>query len=320
LEFFDKTILITGGTGTFGQKYAEWLLKHEKIKRIIIFSRDELKQHEMRQKLEDERIRYFIGDVRDLNRLERAFNEVDIVIHGAALKQVPSCEYNPWEAVQTNVFGTQNVIEASINKNVSKCILLSTDKSVMASNTYGKTKALAESLIVNGNAYASGTKTKFSCVRYGNVIGSRGSIVPLMISQRDSNQQITITDVRMTRFWLQPEQACTIVSEAIKAMHGGEIFIPKIPSVRILDLKRAIAPKSNNKFIGIREGEKLHEALISEQEAPMTIDAGKFFVIESPQNWFQRGRIEGEPFKKARYVSDENEDFLSIEEIAKGIS
>lgn len=320
MEFFDKTILITGGTGTFGQKYAEWLLKHEKIKRIIIFSRDELKQHEMRQKLEDERIRYFIGDVRDLNRLERAFNEVDIVIHGAALKQVPSCEYNPWEAVQTNVFGTQNVIEASINKNVSKCILLSTDKSVMASNTYGKTKALAESLIVNGNAYASGTKTKFSCVRYGNVIGSRGSIVPLMISQRDSNQQITITDVRMTRFWLQPEQACTIVSEAIKAMHGGEIFIPKIPSVRILDLKRAIAPKSNNKFIGIREGEKLHEALISEQEAPMTIDAGKFFVIESPQNWFQRGRIEGEPFKKARYVSDENEDFLSIEEIAKGIS
>jgi len=315
----DKTILITGGTGTFGQKYTEWLIKHKGVKRIIIFSRDELKQHDMKQKFKDERIRYFIGDVRNQNRLERAFNEVDIVIHAAALKQVPACEYNPWEAVQTNVIGTQNIIEASINKKVSRCLLLSTDKSCMASNTYGKTKALAESLFINGNAYASGTKTRFSCVRYGNVTGSRGSIIPLMEKLRDSGQPITITDDRMTRFWLEPERACEIVSSAIQMMYGGEIFIPKIPSVRILDLKQAIAPESEIKFIGIREGEKLHESLISEQEAPMTIDAGEFYVIESPQDWFQRGRIKGIHFEKERYVSNENENFLSIEEIQAGI-
>jgi UDP-N-acetylglucosamine 4,6-dehydratase len=319
--FLDKQILITGGTGTFGRHFIKWILEKEKPKRIIVFSRDELKQHEMRMNgYDDERIRFFIGDVRDRERLRRALHGIDIVIHAAALKQVPACEYNPYEAVKTNVIGVQNLIESAIDENVERVMGISTDKACSPSNTYGGTKFLSERLFINGNAYASGTKTRFSCVRYGNVIGSRGSVVPLMVKQRDEGQEITITDIRMTRFWLQPEKACEVVASAIKEMHGGEIIIPKIPSVRILDLKRAIAPKSNNKFIGIREGEKLHEALISEQEAPMTIDAGKFFVIESPQNWFQRGRIEGEPFKKARYVSDENEDFLSIEEIAKGIS
>ena len=267
---------------------------------------------------DDERIRFFIGDVRDKARLLRALHGVDIVIHAAALKQVPACEYNPYEAVKTNVMGTQNLIEAAIDAGVERVMGISTDKACNPSNTYGATKSLMEKLFINGNAYASGTKTRFSCVRYGNVTGSRGSIVPLMMKLRDNDEPITITDERMTRFWLEPERACEIVSSAIQMMYGGEIFIPKIPSVRILDLKEAIAPNSNIKFIGIREGEKLHESLISEQEAPMTIDAGEFYVVESPQDWFQRGRIKGNPFKKERYVSNENDHFLSIDEIRDG--
>jgi UDP-N-acetylglucosamine 4,6-dehydratase len=319
--FTDKRILISGGSGTFGRVFINWLLKYKKPKRIIVFSRDELKQHEMRTNgYDDERIRFFIGDIRDKERIIRALHGVDIVVHASALKQVPACEYNPYEAVKTNVIGTQNLIEACIDSRVERVMAISTDKAVSPSNTYGTTKALMEKLVINGNSYASGTKTKFSCVRYGNVIGSRGSIVPLMISQRDSGQPITITDIRMTRFWLQPEKACEVVGRAISVMHGGEIFIPKIPSIRILDLKRAIAPDSENRFIGIREGEKLHESLVSEQEAPLTIDAGDFYIIESPQVWFQRGRIKGDPFTKERYVSDENDHFLSIEEIKQSIS
>lgn len=318
--FLDKQILITGGTGTFGKAFIKWILEREKPKRIIVLSRDELKQHEMRcSGYDDERIRFFIGDVRDKARLLRALHGVDIVIHAAALKQVPACEYNPYEAVKTNVMGTQNLIEAAIDAGVERVMGISTDKACNPSNTYGATKSLMEKLFINGNAYASGTKTRFSCVRYGNVTGSRGSIVPLMIKLRDNDEPITITDERMTRFWLEPERACEIVSSAIQMMYGGEIFIPKIPSVRILDLKEAIAPNSDIKLIGIREGEKLHESLISEQEAPMTIDAGEFYVIESPQDWFQRGRIKGLPLKKERYVSNENEHFLTIDEIEKEI-
>jgi UDP-N-acetylglucosamine 4,6-dehydratase len=318
--FLDKNILITGGTGTFGREFVRWLLEKEEPKRIIIFSRDELKQHDMRTSgYDDERIRFFIGDVRDKERLRRALHGVDIVIHAAALKQVPSCEYNPYEAVKTNIIGTQNVIEAAIDARVERVMAISTDKACMPTNTYGTSKAMLEKLVINGNAYASRTKTRFSCIRYGNVTGSRGSVVPLMIKQRDEGQPITITDVRMTRFWLQPEKACEIVAKAIEIMHGGEIFIPKIPSIRILDLKRAIAPESETKYIGIREGEKLHESLVGEQEAPLTIDTGDFFIIESPQDWFQRGRIKGEPFRKQRYVSDENDDFLTIDGIKKSI-
>ena len=318
--FLDKNILISGGTGTFGKAFIKFILKNENPRRIIIFSRDELKQHEMRSSgYDDERIRFFIGDVRDTERLRRAFHGVDIVIHAAALKQVPSCEYNPYEAVKTNIIGTQNVIEAAIDAQVERVMAISTDKACMPTNTYGTSKAMLEKLIINGNAYASRTRTRFSCIRYGNVIGSRGSIVPLMIKQRNEGQPITITDVRMTRFWLQPERACEIVAKAIEIMHGGEIFIPKIPSIRILDLKRAIAPESGTKYIGIREGEKLHESLVGEQEALFTIDTGDFFIIESPQNWFRRGRIKGEPFRKKRYISDENDDFLTIDGIKKSI-
>lgn len=317
--FLDKQILITGGTGTFGKAFIKWILEREKPKRIIVLSRDELKQHEMKcSGYDDERIRFFIGDVRDKARLLRALHGVDIVIHAAALKQVPACEYNPYEAVKTNVMGTQNLIEAAIDAGVERVMGISTDKACSPSNTYGCTKALCEKLLINGNAYASGTKTRFSCVRYGNVTGSRGSIIPLMEKLRDSGQPITITDDRMTRFWLEPERACEIVSSAIQMMYGGEIFIPKIPSIRIMDLKEAIAPGAETKFIGIREGEKLHESLISEQEAPMTIDAGEFYVIESPQDWFQRGRIKGNHFKKERYVSNENDHFLSVDEIRDG--
>lgn len=314
--FLDKQILITGGTGTFGKAFIKWILEREQPKRIIILSRDELKQHEMKcSGYDDERIRFFIGDVRDKERLLRALHGVDIVIHAAALKQVPACEYNPFEAVKTNVLGTQNLIEAAIDAGVERVMGISTDKACMPSNTYGATKSLMEKLLINGNAYASGTKTRFSCVRYGNVTGSRGSIIPLMEKLRDNGQPITITDVRMTRFWLEPKKACEMVSSAIQMMYGGEIFIPKIPSIRILDLKRAIAPDSETKFIGIREGEKLHESLISEQEAPMAIDTGEFYVIESPQDWFQRGRIKGVAFSRDRYVSNENKQFLRIDEL-----
>lgn len=318
--FTDKHILITGGTGTFGHAFIKWLLKNENPKRIVVYSRDELKQHEMKANgYDDERIRFFIGDIRDKSRLERALHGIDIVIHASALKQVPACEYNPYEAVKTNVIGTQNLIETAIDAKVERVMGISTDKACSPSNTYGATKSLMEKLLINGNAYASGTKTKFSCVRYGNVVGSRGSIVPLMISQRDNFEAITITDIRMTRFWLQPDKACEVVSKAIETMHGGEIFIPKIPSIRILDLKRAIAPDNTTRFIGIREGEKLHESLVSDQEAPLTIDAGDFYIIESPQNWFQRGRIKGVAFNRERYVSNENDHFLTIEEIREGI-
>jgi UDP-N-acetylglucosamine 4,6-dehydratase len=318
--FLDKNVLITGGTGTFGREFVKWIIEKEKPKRIIIFSRDELKQHEMRTNgYDDERIRFFIGDVRDKERLKRALHGVDIVIHAAALKQVPACEYNPFEAVKTNVIGTQNVIETAIDARVERVLAISTDKGCMPTNTYGTTKAMMEKLIINGNAYASRTKTRFSCIRYGNVTGSRGSVVPLMIKQRDNGQPITITDTRMTRFWMQPEKACEIVAKAIEMMHGGEIFIPKIPSIRIMDLKNAIAPDSETIFIGIREGEKLHESLVGEQEAPLTIDTGDFYIIESPQDWFQRGKIKGEPFGRQRYVSDENDIFLDNDEIRRTI-
>jgi UDP-N-acetylglucosamine 4,6-dehydratase len=319
--FLDKNILITGGTGTFGHEFVKFLLNNKSPRRIIIFSRDELKQHEMRTNgYDDERIRFFIGDVRDKERLRRAFHGVDIIIHAAALKQVPACEYNPYEAVKTNVIGTQNVIETAIDARVERVLAISTDKGCMPTNTYGTTKAMMEKLIINGNAYASRTRTRFSCIRYGNVNGSRGSVVPLMIKQRDEGQPITITDARMTRFWMQPEKACEIVSKAIEIMHGGEIFIPKIPSIRIMDLKNAIAPDSETKFIGIREGEKLHESLVGEQEAPLTIDTGDFYIIESPQDWFHRGRIKGSLFNKQRYVSDENDVFLNNEEIKDSIN
>jgi UDP-N-acetylglucosamine 4,6-dehydratase len=267
MSYFDgKTVLITGGTGSFGKMFTSLLLKEWNPDSVRIYSRGELLQWEMQQKIQDERLRFFIGDVRDKDRLYRAMNDVDIVVHAAALKQVPAAEYNPIEAVKTNIDGASNVINASIDNGVEKVMALSTDKAVHPVNLYGATKMVAEKLFVQGNTYAGGRNTRFACTRYGNVVGSRGSIIPLFLEQRKQGR-VTITDERMTRFWLTLEQGARFVAHCIETMKGGEIFVPKIPSMRITDLAKVIAPDCNVEIIGIRPGEKLHEVLLTEDEA-----------------------------------------------------
>lgn len=273
----NKTILITGGTGSFGRNFIKFLLDNSKAKKIIVFSRDELKQFKMARELSDERLRFFIGDVRDLPRLERAFNGVDIVIHAAALKQVPTLEYNPFEAVKTNILGSQNVIEAAIDQEVEKVLLISTDKAVQPINLYGSTKLCAEKLFISGNSYAP-VKTKFSCVRYGNVIGSRGSIVETLMKNREA-EKVFITDEKMTRFWLELEKSFLLVLFALENMVGGEIFIPKVPSMKLIDIFKILAANAKREIIGIRPGEKLHEVLITEDEARHTLELNKYYVV-----------------------------------------
>src|SRR5512136_3344566 len=249
MDWTNKSVLITGGTGSFGKKFTKILLDEQEPRKVIIFSRDELKQHEMRvHGFDDPRLRYFIGDVRDVERLRRALHGVDIVVHAAALKQVPACEYNPMEAIKTNIMGTSNVVEAALDAGVAKVMALSTDKAVNPVNLYGATKLAAEKLVVQSNAYAAGTATRYSCTRYGNVVGSRGSVVPVFLKQRESGK-VTITDDRMTRFWLSLEQGVHFVIKCITEMHGGEVFVPKIPSTRVLDLARAIAPEAQVEII-----------------------------------------------------------------------
>ncbi|MCJ7824223.1 MAG: UDP-N-acetylglucosamine 4,6-dehydratase (inverting), partial [Anaerolineales bacterium] len=264
MNWNEKVVLITGGTGSFGRKFIKVMLEDYKPAKLIVFSRDELKQYEMRAAgFDDPNLRYFIGDVRDLLRLRRAMQGVDIVVHAAALKQVPACEYNPIEAIMTNIIGGRNVVEAALDTGVEKVMALSTDKAVNPINLYGATKLAAEKLFVQSNAYAGGTGTRFSCVRYGNVVGSRGSVVPVFVNQR-SKGRITITDERMTRFWLSLEEGVRFTIRCIEQMEGGEVFVPKIPSMRVVDLAKAIAPDAEIEVIGIRPGEKLHEVLISE--------------------------------------------------------
>src|SRR5512143_82177 len=242
MNWSEQVILVTGGTGSFGKKFIEMMLAEYHPAKLIVFSRDELKQHEMRVAgLNHPSLRYFIGDVRDVDRLRRAMLGVDVVVHAAALKQVPACEYNPMEAIKTNILGSSNVIEAAIDTGVKKVLALSTDKAVNPANLYGATKLAAEKLFVQSNAYAAGTATRYSCVRYGNVVGSRGSVVPLFIQQRN-NGKLTVTDERMTRFWLTLEQGVRFVIRCTEQMQGGEVFVPKIPSTCIADLARAIAP------------------------------------------------------------------------------
>ncbi|MBI2334031.1 MAG: UDP-N-acetylglucosamine 4,6-dehydratase (inverting), partial [Chloroflexi bacterium] len=278
MDWKNQIVLVTGGTGSFGKKFTKILLEEKQPKKVIIFSRDELKQHEMQVGgFNDERLRYFIGDVRDRERLVRAMHGVDIVVHAAALKQVPACEYNPMEAIKTNIMGTANVVEAALDAGVKKVLTVSTDKAVSPANLYGATKLAAEKLTIQSNAYAGGSATRFSCVRYGNVVGSRGSVVPLFLKQR-SNGKITITDDRMTRFWLSLEQGVRFVILSIEQMEGGEVFVPKIPSTKVTDLARAVAPQAKLEIIGIRPGEKLHEMLISEDEARHTIELERMFV------------------------------------------
>ena len=272
-----KTVLVTGGTGSFGRHFVQFLLEHTKAKKVIVFSRDEFKQSQMQSQMTDPRLRFFIGDVRDLPRLMRAFDGVDVVVHAAALKQVPALEYNPFEAVKTNIIGTQNIIEAALDKGIKQAILVSTDKAAQPVNLYGSTKLCAEKLFISGNAYGGG-KSRFSVVRYGNVVGSRGSIVETLLKNKDAHT-VHITDERMTRFWIDLDQALELVMYALTHMEGGEIFIPKVPAMKMTDLFDLLAPNAKRNVIGIRPGEKLHEVLVTREEARHSVDIGEYFVI-----------------------------------------
>jgi UDP-N-acetylglucosamine 4,6-dehydratase len=279
VDWRKSSVLITGGTGSFGQMFARLLLAENDPRKIIIYSRDEWKQNAMRANgLNDPRMRYFIGDVRDRDRLRRAMRDVDIVVHAAALKQVPACEYNPIEAVATNIDGARNVIDAALDCEVKKVLALSTDKAAAPLNIYGATKLVSEKLFVNANAYSGGPWPRFSCVRYGNVLGSRGSVVPLFKAQRATGR-VTVTDERMTRFWITCQRGCEFVLSSVERMHGGEVFIPKLPSMKLLDVARAIAPDCEIDYIGTRAGEKLHELLLSQDEARTARDAGDRYVL-----------------------------------------
>ncbi len=319
-----KTILVTGGTGSFGKKFVRHILDNYEPKKIIIYSRDELKQFEMGQDYKtEERIRFFIGDVRDYDRLKRAFSDVDIVVHAAALKQVPAAEYNPIECIKTNVYGAENIINAAIDCGVERVIALSTDKAVNPINLYGATKLCSDKLFVAANNYTGAMKTKFSVVRYGNVIGSRGSVIPFFREQKEKGV-IPITDERMTRFWITLDQGVDFVVKCLNRMRGGEVFISKIPSMKITDLAKAIAPNCEIKYIGIRPGEKLHEIMVPMDEARNTLEFSDFFIIKPSAPW---GGIDyevpydGETGKPVSaefyYASDNNPNWMDIEELKK---
>lgn len=314
----NKTILITGGTGSFGQKFTEIALKNHKPKAIRIFSRGEYLQWEMSQKFKDERLRFFIGDVRDKERLSRAMNGVDIVIHAAALKQIPITEFNPIEAIKTNINGTANVVDTAIDNGIEKAILISSDKAVNPVNLYGATKLCAEKLFIQANSYVGDRKTRFSCVRYGNVVGSRGSVVPVFLEQKKTGV-LTVTDEKMTRFWITLDQGVALVINSITNMHGGEIFIPKIPSMKIMDLVKAIAPEASVKITGIRPGEKLHEILLTQEEARRAKDLGDYFIIEPEfAFWSKENFKEGTPLSEGfHYASDNNNQWLNGEDFNK---
>lgn len=313
----NSTILITGGTGSFGKAFIEYALAHLDPKKIIIFSRDELKQYEVRQLFKDDsRLRFFIGDIRDQHRLGRAMHNVDYVVHAAALKQVDTAEYNPFEFVQTNIIGSQNVIEASIDAGVKKVVALSTDKASSPLNLYGATKLAADKLFQSGNHYAASYVTRFSVVRYGNVMGSRGSIVPFFKKLAAEGQSLPITDNRMTRFWITLPEAVQFVVDSFDRMVGGELYVPKISSMKIMDLVEAIAPGSKTHEIGTRPGEKLHEEMISEDDSRRTLDLGdRYVILPTIAEW---GFVapKGEPVTDGfAYRSDTNPEWLSVQDM-----
>ena len=319
----EKSILITGGTGSFGKQFVKYLVnKYKKIKRLVIYSRDELKQHEMAQTFSEEKfpfIRYFIGDVRDYNRLKRAMNGIDIVIHAAALKHVPIAEYNPIEFIQTNVLGAQNIIEASLDTNVKTVIALSTDKAAAPINLYGATKLCSDKLFIAANTYA-GKNMKFSVVRYGNVFNSRGSVVPIFLKYKNKDY-FPVTEKNMTRFNITLDEGVKLVDWVHDNAFGGEIFVPKIPSFRITDLAKAINPKNKIKFIGMRKGEKIHEELITASDSYTTYETDKVF-INLPDNdklRISKFKLKYKKFKKVSsnfsYTSGNNKEFLSIKEL-----
>ncbi len=313
----ESSVLVTGGTGSFGHAFVEILLARHRPRRLVIFSRDELKQSEMRARFEgDPRLRFFIGDVRDRERLVRAMHGVDTVVHAAALKQIPACEYNPFEAIQTNIMGGKNVIDAAIDCGVKRVIALSTDKAVNPINLYGATKLCMEKLFVDGNAYGFSHGTRLACVRYGNVVGSRGSVIPLFKSQRAAGV-VTVTDPKMTRFWITLEQGVELVVRCLDRMRGGEIFVPRIPSMRVMDLAEAVAPGCRVEFTGIRPGEKLHEVLISEDESRQAVELPDMFVVEPIlPAWGYQPRADGRPLPgDYRYASDTNPHVLTSDEM-----
>lgn len=319
-----KTILITGGTGSFGKKFLEMILDRYTPHRIIVYSRDEYKQSLMKAEYEKKydmsKVRFFIGDVRDKERLYRAFDHVDYVIHAAAMKQVPTCEYNPFEAIKTNIHGAQNVIDAAIDRGVKKVVALSTDKAVNPINLYGGTKLVSDKLFISANAYSKISKTKFSVVRYGNVAGSRGSIIPLFRSIIEKGEkELPITDPRMTRFWITLEQGVELVFKALEESNGGETFISKIPSFRITDLAEAMLPGASIKEIGIREGEKLHEVMITKDDARLTYEYDKHYIIYPHFDWwkFDESKV-GKGIKVTEgfeYNSETNKERLDINDL-----
>jgi UDP-N-acetylglucosamine 4,6-dehydratase len=323
-----KSILVTGGTGSFGKKFVDMVFqKYPDIRRMVIYSRDELKQFEMRQlypESEYPQMRFFIGDVRDGERLSRAMERVDIVIHAAALKQVPACEYNPFEAVRTNVIGAQNVINAAMSQGVKRVVALSTDKAAAPINLYGATKLCSDKLFVSANNYKGNRDVRFSVVRYGNVMGSRGSVIPFFMSKREENT-LPITDPQMTRFNITLEQGVDLVLFALENMWGGEIFVPKIPSYRITDVARAVAPHAEQKVIGIRPGEKIHEEMITETDAINSLEFGNYFVIlPSMRLWDvdeYMTQYNGRRCKPGfSYCSGSNSEWLTVEQIRREIT
>jgi UDP-N-acetylglucosamine 4,6-dehydratase/5-epimerase len=318
--FKDKTILVTGGTGSFGKKFIEIVLAEHSPKKVIVFSRDELKQFEMAQmpkfKAHEDKIRYFIGDVRDKDRLMRAFHGVDFVVHAAALKQVPAMEYNPSEAIKTNINGAMNVIDAAIDRKVQKVVALSTDKACNPINLYGATKLCSDKLFVAANAYSGHSGTTFAVVRYGNVVGSRGSVVPFF-KDKAKEGCLPITDDRMTRFWITLEQGARFVIKSFERMKGGELFVPKIPSMNIMDLAKAIAPQCKTNVVGIRPGEKLHEVMISEDDARNTKELSDCYLIQPAFHWWGDGNhSDGKTVPEGfRYSSDTNKEWLTIPQL-----
>lgn len=319
-----KSILVTGGTGSFGQKFVEYLLKFKKIKRIVVFSRDELKQNEMVEKFPLEKypnIRYFLGDIRDKDRLYRAFKNIELVIHAAALKHVPIAENNPTEFIKTNIIGTQNIIEAATDMNVKKVISLSTDKAASPINLYGATKLCADKLMIAANDYINRPNISFSVCRYGNVMGSRGSIIPILLKQIKKNQIFNLTNLNMTRFNITLDESVKMVEYMIDNSVGSEILIPKIPSYKVLDLMRAIDNKRKIKIIGIRPGEKIHEDLITSNESQTTYDIGKYYILLPNNNKKTLKKFKKFNLKKVNenfnYNSGTNNIFLSIENLKK---
>ncbi|MET4578302.1 UDP-N-acetylglucosamine 4,6-dehydratase (inverting) [Ottowia thiooxydans] len=325
--FDDSSILITGGTGSFGHRYVKTLLEHHQPRRVIVYSRDELKQYEMQQRFSAPCMRYFLGDVRDKDRLVQAMRGVDYVIHAAALKQVPAAEYNPMECIKTNIYGAEHVVHAALANNVKKVIALSTDKAANPINLYGATKLASDKLFVAANNLAGGHDTSFAVVRYGNVVGSRGSVLPYFRSLRTSGaSHLPITDVEMTRFWISLQQGVDFVLRNFQRMHGGEIFVPKIPSIRITDLARAVAPDLPQKVVGIRPGEKLHETMCPADDSRLTLEFDDHYVIRPSITFNSRGNDFnvnglseiGQPVSPGfQYESGTNSHFLDVPGISE---